>query len=239
MVARPVLLSAIALALTSLALTSLALSGCARRDPVPPPPAETDPAVAQAGNAPILTDPDLVSLDKRFAVMADPGALDASLPPDDFALEIIAAARVEAAKLIAGSTSIAVAAGGGCARCDGALLAQRAAVLGAACSVGLEEDLAWALRLPGDLPIYPKAHLREAVGRADGSCPLRGASFTAPVPASQVLAFYRAIAAKAGFSLRQAGPSGLIGRRGGTARIAVLVRPQPGGLAHFDLLIAG
>ena len=94
------------------------------------------------------------------------------------------------------------------------------------------------MRLPGDLPIYPKAHLREAVGRADGSCPLRGASFTAPVPASQVLAFYRAIAAKAGFSLRQAGPSGLIGMRG-TARIAVLVRPQPGGLAHFDLLIAG
>ena len=227
MVARPVLIL----------LAAMVVAACARREP-PPPPAQIDPAVAQALIAPILTDPDLVSLSDRFAVTADPGALDASLPPDDFAPQVIAAARTEAAGLIAGSTRIAVAAGDGCARCDGALLAQRAAVLGASCSTGVEEDLAWALRLPDDLPIYPKAHLREAVGRADGSCPLRGASFTAPVPASEVLAFYRAIAAKAGFSLRQAGPGGMVGKRG-PARIAVLVRPQPGELAHFDLLVAG
>ena len=233
MVARRVLLFA-----TALALASQAMAGCARRDQPPPPPTEIDPAVAQAIIAPILTDPDLVSLDRRFAVMADPGALDATLPPDDFAPGIIAAARIEAAALVAGSTRIAVGAGAGCAQCDGALLAERAAVLGAACSAGLEEDLAWALRLPEDLPIYPKAHLREAVGRVDGPCPLRGASFTAPVPASQVLAFYRAIAAKAGFSLRRAGTGGLVGTHG-TTRIAVLVRPQPGGLAHFDVLVAG
>lgn len=231
MLARPVLFFAIALA-----LTALATPGCTRRDP-PPPPAQTDPAVVQAVNAPILSDPDLASLDQRFAVMLDPGAFDASLPLDDFAPEIIAAARAEAAALIAGSTRMAVAADKGCARCDGALLAERAAVLGAVCSTGLEEDLAWALRLPDELPIYPKAHLREAVGRADGSCLMRGASFTAPVSASEVLAFYRVIAAKAGFSMRHAGSSGLVGTHG-TVRMAVLVRPEPGGLAHFDLLIA-
>ena len=237
MVTRPILLFATMLALTALALTSLAVSGCARREP-PPPQAEIDPAVAQAVFAPILTDPDLVSLSKRFAVMSDPGALDASVPPDDFAPETIMTARIEAARLIAGAPRIAVAAGAECARCDGALLADRAAVLKASCSAGLEEDLAWALRLPDDLPIYPKAHLREAVGRDEGSCRLRGASFTAPVPAGEVLAFYRAIAAKAGFSLRRVATSGLVGMRG-TTRLAVLVRPQPGGLAHFDLLVAG
>ena len=219
------------------ALTALALAGCARPDPVAPQ-AEADPAFARAVFAPILTDPDLVSLDKRFAVMSDPGPLDASLPPDDFAPATIAAARAEAAGLIAGGAQGTVTARGACAGCDGALLADRARVLGPACSANLEEDLEWALRLPDDLPVYPKAHLREAVGSASGRCPLRGASFTAPVPAGQVLAFYRAIAARAGYGLRQAGTSGLVGTRG-SWRLAVLVRPQPGGLAQFDLLIAG
>lgn len=218
-------------------IAPLILAGCAQRDPQPSP-VEIDPAVAQAVIAPILTDPDLVSLDKRFAVMSDPGALDASLPPDDFAPQTAAAARAEAAALIAGSAQIAVASGDGCAGCAGALLADRAAVLGADCSAGLDETLVWALRLPDDLPIYPKAHLREGVGRAGGTCPLRGASFTAPVPADKVLAFYRAIATQAGFSLRQAGSTGLVGTRG-AERMAVLVRPLAGDVSHFDLLIAG
>ena len=218
-------------------LAALALSGCARPDPVAAQ-GTADPAIAQAVSAPILTDPDLVSLDKRFAVMADPATLDASLPPDDFAPQTIVLARAEAAGLTAGATAAAVAQGEDCKECDAVLLAERARVLDPACPANLEKDLEWALRLPGDLPIYPKAHLREAVGNAGGRCQARGASFTAPVPAGEVLAFYRAIAAKAGYGLRQAGTSGLVGSRG-SSRLAVFVRPQPGGLAQFDLLIAG
>ena len=224
------------LLLCAIALAAQALTGCARPDPVAPS-AETDPAVALAVLAPILTDPELVSLDKRFAVMADPGSLDASLPPDDFAPQTIAAARAEVAGMMAGAPLPAVVAGGACRGCNGALLAQRARVLGPECAANLDEDLAWVLRLPDDLPIYPKAHLREAVGGEGGACRLHGASFTAPVPGGQVLAFYRAMAAKAGFGLRQAGQNGLIGTRG-TNRMAVLVRPLPGGLSQFDLLVA-
>ena len=216
---------------------ALVLGGCARPDPVAGQ-TEADPAIAQAVLAPILTDPDLVSLDKRFAVMSDPGVLDGSLPPDDFAPETVAAARAEAAGLVGGAVQGAVAVGGACAGCDGVLLAQRAGVFGKACSAGLDESLGWALRLPDDLPIYPKAHLREAVGSVGGQCQVRGASFTAPVPAGQVIAFYRSVAARAGFSLRQLGVSGLLGTRGAT-RLAIIVRGQPGGLAQFDLLVAG
>ena len=215
----------------------LSATGCTRADP-PAPLAETDPAVAQAVIAPLLTDPDLVSLDNRFAVMSDPGPLDASLPPDDFAVETIASARAEAAVLMAGANAPAVAAGSVCAGCDGALLAERARVLGADCAAAFDEDLEWALRLPDDLPIYPKAHLREAVGHEGGRCPLRGASFTAPVPAEQILVFYRTMATKAGFSLRQAGKDGLVGTRG-SSRMAILVRPLAGSLSHFDLLVTG
>ena len=216
---------------------ALTASGCTRADP-PAPLAETDPAVAQAVIAPLLTDPDLVSLDNRFAVMSDPGPLDASLPPDDFAAQTIAAARAEARALTGASAEVAVAQGEACPGCNAVLLAERARVLGPACPGVLAEDLAWALRLPDDLPIYPKAHLRDAVGHDGAPCALRGASFTAPVPSSEVLAFYRAIASRAGFALRGAGEGGLIGTRG-SSRLAVLVRAQPGGLSHFDLLVAG
>lgn len=219
-----------------LSALSLAASGCARPDPVARQ-AGTDPAVAQAVIAPLLTDPDLVSLDNRFAVMSDPGPLDASLPPDDFAPGTIAAARTEAAALTGGVAQGAVAQGRDCDGCNAVFLAERARVLGPACPANLEDDLEWALRLPDDLPIYPKAHLREAVGYKGGPCPLRGASFTAPVPEGEVLAFYRTIAAKAGYSLRQAGRDGVVGTRG-SSRMAVLVRPLPGDLSQFDLLIA-
>ena len=213
---------------------TLAVTGCGRRDS-PVAQVATDPAVAQAVIAPLLTDPDLVSLDNRFAVMSDPGPLDGSLPPDDFAPQTIAAARAEAAALIGGAAQGAVARGEACSGCGGALLAERAQVVGSTCVTNLEDNLEWALRLPDDLAIYPKAHLREAVGNDAGGCPLRGASFTAPVPAHQVLAFYRAIAAQAGFGLHQVGADGLVGTRG-SSRMAVLVRPLPGGLSQFDLI---
>lgn len=222
--------------LALLCAAALAVAACARPDPAAPQ-AETDPAVAHAVIAPLLTDPDLVSLDKRFAVMSDPGPLDASLPPEDFSPATIAAARMQAASLVRGIAAVEVAKGGACAGCAGVLLAERARVLGPACAANLDENLAWALRLPDDLPVYPRAHLREAVGGERGACGLRGASFTAPVPAGQVLAFYRAIAGEAGYTLRSAGRYGLVGKRG-SSRVAVIVRPQPGGLAQFDLLVA-
>ena len=222
--------------LASLCAVALVVAACTRPDPVAPQ-AETDPAVAHAVIAPLLTDPDLVSLDKRFAVMSDPGPLEASLPPDDFAPATTAAARAEAAARVRGADIAAIVQGGACRSCSGPLLADRARALGAACAADLDEDLAWSLRLPADVPVYPKAHLREAVGREGGACALRGASFTAPVPAEQVLAFYRAIARTAGYALRGAGAAGFTGTRG-RSRIAVLVRPQPGGLSHFDLLVA-
>ena len=223
--------------LALLSAAALAVASCTHPDPAAPQD-ETDPAVAQAVIAPLLTDPDLVSLDKRFAVMSDPGPLEASLPPDGFAPATIAAARVQAAALMRGIATVPLAKSGACAGCAGVLLAERARVLGPACAVNLDESLDWASRLPDDLPVYPKAHLREAVGGEDGACRLRGASFTAPVPAGQVLAFYRAMAARAGYTLRGAGKDGLVGTRG-SSRLAIIARPQPGDMAHFDLLVAG
>lgn len=221
----------------SAAAAALILAGCARPGPAPPP-AGIDPAVAQALFAPILTDPDLVALDPRFAVLSVPAPLEGSLPPDDFAPSTMAAAKAEAAALMRGAEQGRIGETYRCAGCGEVLLAERARVLGRSCAAGLETGLEWALRLPGDLPVYPKSHLREATGRDGGECDSVGASFTAPASASEVLGFYRAVAAKAGYRLRGAGAQGFTGIRG-ASRIAVLVRPQPGGLAHFDLIVAG
>ncbi len=59
-----------------LAALVLAASGCARPDPVAPQ-VETDPAVALAVIAPLLTDPDLATQNAQFAaIAADPFAPD-------------------------------------------------------------------------------------------------------------------------------------------------------------------
>ena len=217
-----------------LAAVLLLLTGCARAQPDRDPrDAEVDPAVARAVMAQLLSDPELVSLERGSA---DP--LAAALPPDDFAPATVAAARAEARQLLAGAEPRALPDGGVCPGCDAVLVEARAALLGSGCRARLVPGLDWSLRLPAELPIYPKSHLREAAGRDDPSCPMRAASFTAPVAASEVAAFYRALAARAGYALRPAGAHAFVGRRG-ERRMAVIVRPGEGGFARFDLIVAG
>lgn len=208
---------------------ALLLAGCAQaqaeRDACQD---EIDPAVARALMAPLLTDPELVS--------PDSAPLDGSLPPDDFAPSTVTGAREEGRRLSAGAKLASLGSGGACPGCDALFLDERARLLGAACR--LAPALEWSLRLPADLPIYPKSHLREGAGSDDPACRARAASFTAPVPADEVLAFYRALAAKAGYRLSPAGPQAFVGRRG-AQRMAVVVRSGEGGFAQFDLMTEG
>jgi hypothetical protein len=217
-----------------LALAALVLAGCGARAQRPAQEAALDPAVAQALAAPLLIDPDLVSLDRRTAVLADPADLDASLPPDDFAPATAAAARAEAAAIAGRAMPEPLPEGEPCRSCGAALIEDRAAALGVRCR--LEPDLAWALRLPAELPVYPKAHLHDAVG-SDASCRVRAASFTAPAGAREVSRFYQAVAARAGFRLRRSGPTSLAGIRGDGARLLIIVRDGGADRARFDLIV--
>lgn len=214
-----------------LAAVLLLLTGCAQaqaeRDARR---AEVDPAVARAVMAPLLSDSELVGLDSI--------SLDGALPPDDFAPVTVSAAREEARRLTAGAEPGTLATGRACPGCGSLFLDQRARLLGADCRGRLVPGLEWSLRLPAELPIYPKSHLREGAGSDDPACPARAASFTAPVPAEEVLAFYRMLAAKAGYRLTPAGPRAFAGSRG-TSRMAVIVRPGENGFAQFDLMTAG
>src|SRR5688500_17248064 len=89
------------------AATLVLLTGCAQAQVEREArQAEVDPAVARALMAPLLSDPDLMSLDSS--------SLDGSLPPDDFAPTTIEAAREEARRLVAGGNPAPLATGGVC-----------------------------------------------------------------------------------------------------------------------------
>ena len=217
------------------AIALLALTACARAAPDKPRQRDPDPAVARAIMAPLLADPELAGLAAEHPA---PIQLDAALPPEGFAPSTVAAARGEAQRLLAGASPRPLPAAGACPGCAALFLDQRAAVLGPDCRDRLTPSLDWSLRLPPELPIYPKAHLREAAGGDDPACHARAASFTAPVPAHEVLGFYRALAARAGYALQPAGGRAFVGHRG-AKRMAVIVRPGENGFAQFDLLAAG
>lgn len=216
------------------ASAALALSACASEAPERKAP-EPDPAVAYALMLPLLADPDLTSVSQRFAVFADPTPLDAAIPIDDYAEATVAAARREASGMIGPAAAPALPASGACPGCDALFVDQRARVVAGSCAERLDADLEWSLRLPAELPVYPKAHLREAAGSDDPTCRVRAASFTAPVPAPEVLALYRTLATRGGYALAPAGPAAFTGRKGASL-IAVMVRPGPGGYGIFDLV---
>jgi hypothetical protein len=217
-----------------LAMLLMVPAGCGPRAQRPAQEAALDPAVAQALAAPLLIDPDLVSLDRRNAVLADPTDLDASLPPDDFAPGIATGARAEAAGIAGRAAPASLPQGEPCRTCGAAMLEDRAAALGADCP--LEPDLAWSLRLPAELAVYPKAHLHDAVG-SDASCRVRAATFTAPASAAEVSRFYQAVAARAGFRLRGSGPAWFAGTRSDGARLVVIVREAGPARSQFDLIV--
>lgn len=215
-----------------------ALAGCGSEQRATNSQPVIDPATRLALEVPLLVDPGLDSQSRRFAVISDPAPLDGSLPIDDFAPATAAAARAEALAM-SGPAEAAALQEAPCPACTAPTLASRTA---AVCEATLVADLRQAATLPADLPIYPRAHLREA-GAGKGACSLRAASFTAPADAGEALQFYRALAGKSGFAIhsaRSATMSALIGKRDSDgARFAVIARPLPGSLSEIDLIVSG
>ncbi len=223
-----------------------ALAGCgADRGPAPGDGA-VDPATRLALEAPLLVDPALETLSRRFAVMSDPAPLDGSLPLDTFAPGTADAARSEAKRLSGLSNAAAPGVGEldevSCAACSAPTLTLRVAAAGKKCGGPLVAALELGARMPAALPIYPGAHLREA-GSSQGACPVRVASFTAPAHPTEALDFYRALATKLGFSLNIARSdriSALLGTRAADgARFAVIARPLAGRISEIDLIVSG
>ena len=79
----------------------------------------------------------------------------------------------------------------------------RADVAQALCGGAFEGGSQWVSRLPAEFPLYPEAQLTSAAGNDSGDCRLRVVSFRTDDDWRPVLDFYRARAARAGFSAEQ------------------------------------
>jgi len=200
-----------------------------------------DPAVREAIEAPIATDPDLTGESGRDTVRPADAPLTGTVParlatPDP---------RAQARRIAGGTLIHAPAASREIVSTrEPATLGARAAQQGGdACPPPrIGYAMHWAQRLPAAFPLYPGAAVTEAAGADNAPCNLRAVSFTTGVAPGEVLDFYATLARRAGYSIEhveQNGAAVLGGTRRGSGAYTVTVRPAPGGGSSVDLVANG
>ena len=208
----------------ALLVLSLALAACSA-DEEPAAKERRDPAVEQALNDPLMTDPDLSSRNEGAAALTV--KVDGALPVLEASPEAIAAARAEAAALLGkdaigpvpepSGTTASLAADHSPAD-HLALLANKTA-----CKAVLRDSTIWGAKLPAALPVYPRGSTLAASGGAGKGCRVAAVVFATAIPVDEIAAFYWQRARTAGLA-----PAML------TAGRATVVRGQGKDLA-FDL----
>lgn len=221
-----------------LALAAL-LAACGDSS-APQAPAPRDPAIAAALAEPLLSDPDLANSNHGGTAPA------AGIPLIPFDADAAEAARNAARDLLGGAIAPAPQPRPGAklsplARAPTAAAVAAALPFSQACAVGLDYSFAWAARMPAALPVYPRAHAREAGGSDQAGCRLRVVNFHAAVLPEDVIAFYLASATKAGLSAdyRRDGDDLVLGGGKGGFNYALFVRPREGGGSEVDLVVNG
>ncbi len=206
----------------------------------------TDPALREAIEAPIASDPDLTGEANRDAVRPVDrplnGAVPARLSPRDakeLALKLAGGTLLEAPAASRSVTSTREPA------TLGGLAEQQAGSHGSKCpSPRIVYDAQWTTRMPPAFPVYPGAAIREAAG-ADGrgACALRAVSFSTPSSAKDVMDFYHSMAKRAGYSsehIEQNGADVLGGARAkDDGAYHIVLRPAPDGGTDVELIANG
>ena len=176
----PTLLRAAALA------AAVALAACGSGNAADLAAAEAasdiDPALTSALEDQILTDPNLVQQAHPNAVRPPEYPVQAQYPPQA-SLQFASATAASAASAASSDGPLPAEAGG---RCGGA--------------EGFDYGPQWADRLPAEFPAYPDGRVTEAAGKDSGECRIRVVTFRTADPYARVLDWYRAAAARGGFS---------------------------------------
>ena len=137
-----------------------------------------DPALTSALEDQILVDPNLVQQAHPNSVRPPETPAQAQYPAGSAGEGRRGRARVERA----------AAASGGGAGGEGV------------CGDALERGPQWADRLPAEFPFYPGGRVTEAAGTNQGDCRVRVVTFRTGDRHERVLAYYRVLAERAGFS---------------------------------------
>ncbi|MEO9599312.1 hypothetical protein [Parasphingorhabdus sp.] len=192
---RPLLLSAAAFALP------LTLAACGSNETSEEDLAKldenltSDPAMNDALEGAILSDPDLTDQANRNAIRGANGAADGSVPAGTGEDGSAAAKAALGGKMLVAPKPKQMTAA------DGAMTLGDKAELAAArrsspvCKEKLSYDMRWANRMPPEFTVYPKAAVQEAAGR----CDLRVVSFTTATPIKSIVDFYYTKAERGGY----------------------------------------
>ncbi len=165
-----------------------------------------DPALREAVEAPIASDPDLAGEANRDAVRPSDKPLNGALPLLSPRETQAQALKLAGGKLIhtpavtrtVTSTREPVTLGGLAARQQGRDCPP----------ARISYAMQWAQRLPADLPIYPGAQLTEAAGADNRPCALRAASFVTGAAEGEVMDFYATMARRGGYTVEHVEENG-------------------------------
>jgi hypothetical protein len=112
------------------------------------------------------------------------------------------------------------------------------AATNAACYRNLQYSVAWAQRLPAELPLFTDAQVSEAAGNATAPCNVRVVSFVSGAAIDRLVEFYEASSKRAGFATERQGAGAervVAGDKGADAFYATF-RSRKGGGTEVDLL---
>lgn len=223
-------------------LLSAALAGCAPEAEPALPAGFDDPLIQQALNDPLMTDPDLASLNEGNALLTV--SFDHSIPPVDAGPQAIAAARDETRLLLVeGGPAPALPAPGILERpaswTETMSAAERAERAGVArsCVDRLDYSAIWAARLPDHARPIPRGAVVEGAG-ADGSgCTVRSVTYLTPLSLEDVLEYHYTLAERAGLEPRYGKGDEVVVKAGrGGELLELHARDAGGGLVAVDIV---
>lgn len=224
----------------------VALAACGKGKPDDSALAGRDPAVAGALSDPVMADPDLTVQNRGNAALSGGGPANGEIPPDKRSQDEIDQAKAAAITLLGGTIAPAPMAEAQDAQSPAAQAPTAAALaqalpFAAPCAGKLAYSAVWAAKLPPKLPVYPRAHVREAAGVDDAACHLRVVRFVTPVAVADVIDFYYASAHAAGLPAmrRKAGGDEVVGGSKGAANWMLFARQRSDGLSEAQLVTAG
>ena len=76
------------------------------------------------------------------------------------------------------------------------------------CVLDVKYSMEFANRLPGDLPLYPRARVVEAAGSDAANCRLRAVTYSTTAAPKAMIDYYLTIARRAGFTASHSGEGG-------------------------------
>jgi hypothetical protein len=230
----------------AMSIALLLLSGCGREHRQTADKPDMDPGLTGSLQGPVMTDPDLDHLNTARNALTGGGAPVIELPPIESGTEAIAAAKSDAAKIVkkaiaALASPQALSDSGLSDAITPAQLARSVKGPGKNCADRIEYGLAWSLRLPDVLAIYPRGHLQEAAGTDRDGCRLRVVSFASPVDAADILAFYAARLKSNSLSVRYAQSPTVQVLDGSNAGLAYFIRARKisQGISGVDIVVNG